>query len=270
MKRTFMAGFTLAMVLVAVVACVKAQRNPADYKAPIRELPSYAWTKEAWTGSDAPFLQLRESIDKKIGAASKAQLPALVARYRKQAEAQPNDAEAQFAWGYAAYQAYGAGYEIPETYRGMRPISLALYRAPSPHSYQYARLLFLTTMLWKVEDYKLRELAGRLLKRNPNDYVVKYAADGTLKTRLSAADRQVALSYAKDLVQLKPQYAKSYAALGSAYMSVCLYDDDRSACDQSLEAYDKFYRMAPPTGDLKIGIDHWIKRVKDHRAKLAR
>ena len=50
---------------------------------------------------------------------------------------------------------------------------------------------------------------------------------------------------------------------------MCLYGDDKTACDNAITSYQKFYSMNPKVSkDLDFGIKHWMKRVREHRKEL--
>ena len=264
--KVFLAALTVVFAVIAVgqTRKVKSSRDLFD-----DDLPSYTWTQEAWTGTDAPFLKIQSSVDNSLSKATTEEVARFIPTYQAAAERNPKDAQKQFKWAYAAYKAALDGYRVRSIRGDAQDLSFALDKAKSPQSYVYTRLRFLLAVRWKNEAFKLRPLAERLLKRNPNDPKVLYAARNTLQTGISKIERNQALIYTKRLAKLQPQAANSYAALGSVYVDMCLYGDDKSACDASIAAYRKFYSMNPKTTkDLDYGIKHWMKRVKEHREKL--
>lgn len=101
----------------------------------------HSWMAAPWNGSDKPYQQMRGTIDNAISGGRKPQ--ELVEFYKLPALEHPNDPKAQFRWAYAAYIAakqtdYNQGEKILGSPRQ------ALVLAPFPHSYEYARLIFLT------------------------------------------------------------------------------------------------------------------------------
>lgn len=272
MKVSIGRGLIFAAVLIVATACIAAIKKTHSHADSTADLPSYEWTKEPWTGSDETFVKIRQDTDQIVANTKKEQLDDLVEAYRKQAEGQPDDPHAQFAWGYVTYQALISGYKSHELYHDLQDISFALDKAKSPQAAEYARLRFFIIIRWQQESFKLKDLAQRLIKRDPNDYEVNYYAISTLQRRSSIEGRKQALKYAQDAVRLRPERPNAYSALGAVYTDICLYDDDVSACDKALDSYAKLYKMTntPIESRDKLGVDYWIKRVKDHKAELVK
>jgi len=169
----------------------------------------WKWVKEAWTGSDAPYVNIRRSID--VELAKNSQPKRLRERYQITAAANPFDPQAQYAWAYAAVMTREVGYYFGHRY--LSDVSAALAQPRSPKTYEYARLRFIILMrhgTW----LQMKPLALRLLQRNPQDYNVKVHLVPLMAIRGSVSDQQKALVLAKQLVDFQPRRASAWGALG--------------------------------------------------------
>lgn len=244
MKLKIFAAFCL--LLIQSISLSQPQEAPSLFGHTRYKPSSWDWTKEAWTGNDKPFIALRARIDSEIKRVPKTQLLNFVRRYEKKASVQPQSAQAQFAWGYAAYRSWeqGLDFDIAQRYEFWRRIGLAIYDAPSPKAYQYARVKFLVSMRWSTFR-ELTEVGQRLLKRNPKDIMIKLYV-----TRLLAqggdAQKKQALKYARELINSRPQWAGGYGALGGVYKEVFFDTKDISAGDKAIAAYQKSISLSPP------------------------
>lgn len=204
------------LILVAQLAtssCVALPANKFDYS----DLPDWKWVYETWNPqNDKDFAHIRKRMEKEVASTWGHKLPQLVQKYKKQAQSNPKNAEAQYAWTYATTKSRGAGYVQPENqFIVAGNLSYALHNAAWPHSYEYSRLRFIITAWWK--DFpQLKPLGARLLLRNPNDYAVK-RSQVYLLAQGTAAEQTLAITYAKQLTKLRPRDNQSWGALSFAY-----------------------------------------------------
>ena len=191
--KMILAATTIVFAAVAigqVEYICKAEPSREIFKD---DLPDYKWMQEAWTGTDTPFLKIQNNVENALSNAKSDEIARLVTTYKKEAELYPEDAQKQFKWAYSSYKAARNGYRNRSIRGDAQDLSFALQQANSPSSYVYTRLRFLLAMRWKSEEFKLKPLAERLLKRNSNDYDVLYAARNTLQRRTSEAERNQGL-----------------------------------------------------------------------------
>jgi hypothetical protein len=230
------------------------------------ELPSWKWTKEAWTGDDKPFIAIRNDIDTAVVHAPTGKLSALVHKYEAVALKKPADAKAQFAWGYAAVRARKAGYDFSDRQWGVPlNISFNLAEVPSPRSYQYNRLRFLVALWWR-EFPQLKGLGFRLLRRNAQDYDVKYYLTRILSSG-NDSEQQKAIGYAQDLVRMQPKRPSAYEALGSACWLAFRGTDNRAIADKSIAAYRKYLQLIPANDKSRPQVESLIKVIQEQKAK---
>ena len=233
--RIFFGLFTASLLWIvpAITQPSKTTRNSTYFP---RE---WTWTKEEWGKSDKPYLKIIQSIDRAV--ARKQNLDALSLEYAKIAAANPADPQAQFAWGYSAVLA-----RKPGTYVGRQvpnAISQALATAPSPKSYQYARMRYQVLMTWGTW-VQLKDLGKRLVERNDGDLLVKRHL-----TRLLAlgtpTERQQAIVYAKQVVAGYPNYPFSHGGLGDVYRGIFYKERNVDAGYKAIDAYKHALNLNP-------------------------
>ncbi len=238
------------------------RRSPFE-PPPGQTLPSFDWTREPWTSSDKPYLALRSQIDRQIQS-SKGQsekLRVLVNRYEAVAKKQPLNAQSQFAWAYAAYEANPNGYPIKSGWGVPRALSLALASPSSPRSYQYARLRFLIGGWWRPMS-ELSGLGERLLKRNPQDYQSQFYLAKLLSVGSESQTRR-AVQMAEQMVNRYPAKRSAHAVLADARWGLFLRTDKRQDGEAALAAGRKYLAMLPPSSPSRAESQSILKSIQE-------
>ena len=252
------------------LACLPAVAENMTISPSINAYPSpWKWTNEAWNADDKPYQQIRAEIDAAIKAGKK---PIdLVNLYRTQAKTEPYqdpyqdpykpqtpyNPQAEFRWGYAVYQAtlndpkFANSPEVARAFESMEFF-------PFPHSYQFARTLFLLTGDL-TPDSRLQTVGERLMKRNPKDYPVMRTLVGIINPGKSEAEKQKALGYAHTLIQVDPKSPKGYRALGWVYFG--LWMKSKSPEDRKLatDAYNRCLQLLPANDPYRVSIANSFK-----------
>lgn len=184
--------------------------------------PGLDWKNEKWTGSDKPYIVLETRLQKEFYApgTSPSTLRQRFYQYKNSSLAQPTDAQSQYAAAFAAYAVLKL--KVPGLLQDdVTAILASIRNAPSPHSYRYARMRYLLEHRVGVDSTTLygrsAKIAGfQLLKRNPNDFLVKYLQILWL-TMSVTHERELALQYSRDLIKMQPNNWRGYYALGEKY-----------------------------------------------------
>ena len=215
--------------------------EPELENLPLKDSPQWSWTLRPWTGDDKPFVQIRQEVKEALD--KEEDKLALVKKY--QAEyADKEDAPSLFRWAYAAWVTEIPGQDKSQRMRYRIEPLQALRQVTLPDTYQYARLRFLYEM-WNFKVPQLKYLGARLLKRNPDDFTVKFFFLRFLDPNKSAAERQQAISLANELVKENPTNAGAYTALADVYFSLWFDGGDKKAGKQAVAAYRKYLEVAP-------------------------
>lgn len=211
---------------------------------PIRpEVLSWDWATEQWTGNEKPFIKMKREIDEAVS--KKGLTRTTLEQYRKEAQEKPRDPAAQFRWGYALLQAPKAGMDFGSRYwRAYTPVISALAKAPSPRSYEYAKLRFLLMTL-EYQHAPLKNIGERLLRRDPQDVMVKSYLVRYLASSDSPPERKRALTYAQGIVKTNPKWLGGYSALGFVYMQNLFLYGDLSSADKAVNAYQQYLKLIP-------------------------
>jgi hypothetical protein len=223
----------------------------------------WAWTNEEWTGAETPYLTIAQEIEKAVALGEN--LDNLAAYYKKAAEKNPDDPQAQYAWGYAAVLArrplepFGDGNDPQK-------ISGALAKPKSPQTYQYARMRYIVLLQWGTW-LQLKDLGTRLLKKNSQDYLVK-VNQVRLLALSSKEERQTALRYAQELVKKNPKRASALGALGDVYGEMCMRDNDIVAGDKAIQALRRRIELLPANHPGVEMAEYTIGLIKKHQAKI--
>ena len=244
----------LATLLVLTAMPLYAQRQASRNWTTI-----WGWTTASWDGDDKPYQQMRATVDKAIAGGRKPN--EMVELYEAPALKAPSDSKAQFKWAYAAYRAaelsdYNTGENI--LYRPCK----ALVLGPFPHTYEYARLIFLT------EDYadmlvpRLQQVSKRFLKVAPQDTDVKYAAAKNLLYNPEPATRQIAVACVYQLIRARPQWAKPRGLLGFIYYRRWQASKRQSDAAKAIEGYQCFLDLAPPGDPFRQRVQETIAEIR--------
>lgn len=226
--------------------------------------PPRDWMADPWTGSDAPFATIRAEVDK-ISDQNQWSRSTLES-YRKQAASDPKDPAAQFRWAYAYYKSWNDG--VPFDSLGdhldtLRALAWDLEQAPSPHSYEYTRLLYLISA--SDTPAFLTPVGKRLLRHTPKDYAVEFYFYPGLLSSPSLADRKEALLGAQNLVREFPATGGPYAALASIYLARWNMGDKPSG-PLAVAAYQKYLSMPPRgmTPETRKDVEYLMNFIRTH------
>jgi len=198
--------------------------------------------REKWTGDEKPFLDIQREMDEAIAQGQSAKT--LASDAKAAAVQSPQDAQAQFRWAYAALKAVPSISEKEDDARGLHGIAQAMWKAESPRSYQYDRLLFLIETFF-VTARELRPLGERLLDHNPNDLKVIARFVWMLKIGQEPQETQRALKYTQQLIKSEPNNPRYLAMLGDVYYWTTTGTRRRSDADKTVAAYQRYLKVAP-------------------------
>lgn len=209
--------------------------NPETHSVPSQ----WQWTEEEWTGNEAPYQELRNSIDSNK---SQGKLkPEMIENYKALHQKKSDDPLAVFRWGYASFQATQSNPPVPQK---QLVAPNAFDTIPSPHTYEYTRLRFLVGAHYNP-DVHLQHVGERLLNRKPDDKDVMYYLIQCYKPWRSTSEKQKAVSLAQDLVHAAPDRPGSYSALGGVYFSSWMAGHGKEDADKAVSAYQHYLRIAP-------------------------
>lgn len=204
----------------------------------------YAWFNVPWTGNDQPYQNIRSEIDQ---ALAKGQKPASVLqKYRTFAQQQPNSPQAIFGYGYAVYEAetLPKGLNEAEVFQDSCKVSELWMKVHGPHTYDYARLMFLHESLSSPTP-DLIAVGKRLLARSPNDYEVEYGLATMASVSLKPTERAQALIYQQDLAQRFPNDPRQYRLLAEIYRGDAARTHSEAQAARSIAAYERYLALAP-------------------------
>ena len=217
----------------------------------------YTWLNAPWTDDDRPYARLRAKIEGSATDGAKAY--SLFQAYEAAVAHDPHNPQVQFADYDAAYMADvlpGGLHTVESLSGGPRAIELrdrvgdVFYwagRDKPPHTYNVARIVFLCSA-YGFADPRLRDLGLRLVKRDPNDYYVKYHTVVVLTASGPGepADVTRALSLAQDLVRRYPDKPAVYGILGSVYYNRWTISKRPADAILATAEFQKYLQVAPP------------------------
>lgn len=199
------------------------------------------WVNAKWTGDERPCLKIKADLDAALAHGTTAL--ALVARYEGPARASLLDAKAQYAWAYATQLQVqtGQGIAQPPPLEGLRLLG-------APDCYPVARVRFLLTQEMEPNDdhLYLRPVAERLLKRDPNDRMVRRALIQALSSRRAGLPE--ALKLAQEDVALAPTKAGRHMTLAWVYETLYGFSHGHNATyrRRTVEEFEGFLKYAKP------------------------
>lgn len=221
----------------------------------------YAWINAPWSEDDQPYQRIREAIDQAVTSEKK---PAdILKQYQAIFSKSPSDYQAQFGYYYAAYK-YASAPNIYDNHIGLEVLgnlSTTIIRKPHPHTYNYARLVFLCDQ-YNYVDPNLKAVGIRLVRRDPSDYDVKFYTVSTLAASSVPSDRVLAITYAQDLIQRYPKKASSYSLLASVHYQSWLRKKDPHEASEAIAGYQQYLRLAPPESPFRKQIQGYITQLK--------
>ena len=266
---------TLCLLLASAgfVSTAIAQK-PVPYATPsTNQIPIYPsrtpgilvtrmwdWTTDAWDGNDKPYQQARTVIDQSVAAHHN--LAALLGQYKAQAQRRPDDSLALFRWSYIAYQVMlSRKNSRVEQFKALDGVQEAFYHTPSAHTYNYARMQFLTGEFYTTHHQAV-PVAKRLLKVNNDDYLVNYSLAAIYMEDYVSPNFQQVFAICARLKQLYPQKASVYALMGEAYVLRWHQEKNVAFAQGVVENYRKYLEIAPPDDDFRKRVKSIIKEFE--------
>ncbi len=213
--------------------------NPLVFKG-VRGL----WTTEAWTADEEPYTRIKNEI---LIAEAKGKSPDMMAmEYKVIALQKQSDPLPRFRWAYAAYLT-GIRSKPYSTDKLRQAASGLGVFTPSPQSYEFTRLRFLTeSFLGEPLNYPDLIIVGkRLARRNPKDMEVRVQLCQILSVGPTLADRQNAVTHAKELLSIKPKDFYYIGNLATVYNHLWSRTRKRSDRLAAIVAYRHYVRLAP-------------------------
>ena len=258
-QRTLLGISLISLSILAVLATTALAEpgNRAGKPLVVRPL-SLAWTTEKWTGDDRPYQAIRADIDS-LAAAHKI-TAALLEQYKQKAAPQYANPQAVFRWAYAGYQMQKAH---PLIYTPYSVGGDYFYLVPSPHTYNYARLRFLSSAA-DPGGPELAALGKRLLQRDPNDRDVRYCLVRCYRPGLSEKEKQEALTMAQDYMRRYPGTPAAYSTLADVYFSAWLVKRNPADGQKAVAAFQEYLRLGPPTAEWRAQIQNTIRVIQEN------
>ena len=203
-----------------------------------------AWFNSPWTGNDQPYQNIRSDIDQALAEGQKP--AAVLQKYRDVAQKQPNSPQAIFGYGYAVYKAETLpnGLSEAETFQDSCKVSLMWMKVHGPHTYDYARLMFLHESLSSPTP-DLIAVGKRLLARNPIDYEAEYGLATMASVSLNPTEHAQALVYQQDLARRFPNDPRQYRLLAEIYRADAARPHSEAEAAKSIAAYQQYLVSAP-------------------------
>lgn len=252
----FVAG-TATFAVISVAQTSNGKNAPPSSSAtqePIVDMP--AWATEPWTGNDQPYEKIEAEVDK-IFSQNK-MTRALLTQYQTTADKKLKDPQAQFRWYYASLRARESH---PAILQKIYPGPAVLERPAFPHSYQYSRIGFLVeTEDGPSPNYK--DLGVRLLRQHPQDYELEYHLAICFDPSRSPEAKQEALTYAQDLIRMKPNDTRSYATLAHVYYYCWSVSKNKDDADKAISAYQQYLQLGPRNVDSRKLAENIIKEIQ--------
>lgn len=197
----------------ALLAASQAPKPPAY--DPLHPPPyDSAWTREAWTADEAPYVTIRKEVEAyTLGRRVSKTKTDLVGRTQgalTSVKANPKNPIILYRAAYYEYMLAGLDYS-PEARELLRKNGIAMSNLPSPHSREYDRLRMLREGFL---NEAFLDLGERLYKLDPDDREVALKLAWT-HARFGPGSRERALEIATRL--LKTGDPKAYPAIYFAY-----------------------------------------------------
>lgn len=224
--------------LLPLPAASQAQNNQG-FGGPGSKTEEDSWMEMPFSGDDRPYTRSRLDIENAFEQG--AEPNKLVQKYRNLARQNPNDLKAQFRWAYASYQAVKAKTILSHD------LSSAIRKLQSfkpPYTYECARLRFILEARVSPRQ-KLKLLGERLLRKNPNDFDVKYNLIKVIEPTASSWDKQKAVLYCQQLIKSFPKKNSPYAMLGFVYFRSWLKAKNKADAQEAISAYREYVRRVP-------------------------
>jgi len=225
MKKYFVILMALLLLSVGMLfASSESDKNPR-IEVP-RVMDDWSWANAPWKASDAPYIAIRQEIDKEIAMGKSRK--ELIQDAQQKFSRNQHDSKLAFAWAYAFYG--NNQFDAPHDRELAHLIYFSMVSAMKDKqvSYEYARMEFLVATS-SVAQKLLTGLGNRLLNRKKNDDHVKFRLAVLLAYGMDA-QKQNAKNYAQYFLQ---RYPKSYGA-HSLWAVIYLIDSNFGSGNSSL------------------------------------
>lgn len=250
----------LATAVIVLIFCFSGNAaaqyaSPAKPPVVITALEVQRWLHENWAGDPEPYLQIEHQVDQ---AMTSGENPAALLQHNKAlAQQQPQDPQAQFRWGYSGWKMMNSSSGYREKHLYLGGVFEALASAPSPDTYEYARLRYLVA----PHSKHMVKIGERLLQVNQNDSVVKSHLVGDYIQLIGAIDLRPeslnpqlklrAVTLAQQVIESNPTIARYHASLGSVYATAWVISRSRKDALQAVKAYQEYLRFASPNDEAR-------------------
>lgn len=238
----------ISCLLIVSGAIIRADSNPLSKsdldKARASLAKDYAWFNAPCTDNDRPYHDIRDGIDHALATGQKPAV--MLQQYETAARQQPNNSQAVFAYGYAVYKAATLPNAISENeaFQEEGKVYYAWEKVHAPHTYNYARLMFLHWSL-TAPTPELIPLGKRLLARDPNDYEAEYGLAVMANVSPKASDRSQTVAYQQDLARRFPNDPRQYRLLAAIYRVTAIRSHNQAEADKSIAAFRQYLALAP-------------------------
>ena len=222
-----------------------------DFKA----LTDDTWAHEQWTSNDAPYVLVRSQIERAFARDEQPQL--LVARYEAAAKSEPNNPLVQFGWAYTVRLATKSpSFHVEDTQDLLASVSVALAETPSPHTYAYDHLRYLIWLQWGGggASHFLKDMAYRLLAKNPKDFPILMGLAGIYTQNRDAMAQQKGYALIQKMIKDYPNKPEVYDLLGCWYYFQYLSYRDPINYHLAMNTYQKALGMYPPQSTRREGL----------------
>ena len=267
-QRSFLCLFMITVVMSAPMAQTSlssirlAQSQTPHYKSRlpgVLETERWNWTTEPWNGDNMPYHQARAAIDKVADVGQG--LDGLLVKYRTHSQSHLDDPLAAFRWAYTAYRIMLTRNTTVTQHQALGGVEEALRQADSPHTYDYARIRFLTGEFY-TSHREAVPIAEKLLKENNDDYQVAYCLASIYLNDYVHPKIAEALSICDHLRQVYPKKSSLYTLAGEAYVLWWYEDKKPSHAYGVIENYQRYLQLATPHDEFKPRAEGIIKEFK--------
>jgi hypothetical protein len=238
--------------------------QPEDYIA-------FDWAKDPVDGDDTPFKRIRSEVDDLIRQGKdKTQL---AEEYREAAIMQPENAEAQFRWVYAAYHATNHWQRSAQKTGLLRDAYAYMGIPKNPRSFEYARLRFIVSQITWPErgpapggNRNVINLGIRLLEKAPkDDFDLRYFGINAIAHTAGVKNvepLEKSLRLTLELQKDFPKRVEPVAMLSSAYGSLFALKKEAHLADRSLHYSRQYLNIAPENYESRKQELKQIERIK--------
>ncbi len=110
---------------------------------------------------------------------------------------------------------------------------------------------------------RLQDVSKRLVRRNTNDKVVKYAAARNLIYNTNPADRNLGYQYVHELLAKYPEWASPHGLQGFIYYKRWQATKSKADADMGIAEYQQFLRLgASPDKEFSRRIQGIIEEMQ--------